>query len=113
MLCPKCGYYSERDDNICPECGTILEHESVRNLKGVQAIRQGKRAREEAVKNAARAAREASSRRGRTGAPRTGSQMPFVKDTRGDAEPEDETFRDDGTEETEEAGTFERRRRTF
>ena len=21
MLCPRCGYYTEKEDTVCPECG--------------------------------------------------------------------------------------------
>ena len=24
MLCPKCGYYSDREESVCPECGKDL-----------------------------------------------------------------------------------------
>ena len=49
MLCPKCGYYTETDENVCPSCGEILKHESGYRDEGAQAIRQGKRAREAAT----------------------------------------------------------------
>ncbi len=47
MLCPFCGTYGAANDVICPACGRLLprgeNHDS-----GVMAIRQGKRARQEA-----------------------------------------------------------------
>ena len=46
MLCPKCGYYSDREESVCPECGNILQYSSGIPKEGPQAIRQGKRARE-------------------------------------------------------------------
>ena len=24
MLCPKCGYFSEKEENVCPECGEVI-----------------------------------------------------------------------------------------
>ena len=24
MLCPRCGYYAEKEETVCPECGEIL-----------------------------------------------------------------------------------------
>ena len=24
MLCPRCGYYSDKEENVCPECGEIM-----------------------------------------------------------------------------------------
>ena len=46
MLCPKCGFYSDREESVCPECGNILQLSSGIPSEGPQAIRQGKRARE-------------------------------------------------------------------
>ena len=48
MLCPRCGYFTENEEIVCPECGEVLSGSS-QNLTGVQAIRQGKRARQAAV----------------------------------------------------------------
>ena len=48
MLCPKCGYYADHEENVCPSCGEILRHDSGIREQGAQAIRQGKRAREAA-----------------------------------------------------------------
>ena len=47
MLCPYCGTYAETDDIVCPACGKTLPHGENQDT-GVMAIRQGKRAREEA-----------------------------------------------------------------
>ena len=85
MLCPKCGFYSEGEESVCPECGAILRHSSVIPTEGPQAIRQGKRARD-AVTGRAReeAAEEAAGRRARRGDEQN-RQAPRVADTR-DAE---------------------------
>ena len=48
MLCPFCGTYADSDDIVCPGCGKLLPRGENRD-SGVMAIRQGKRAREEAV----------------------------------------------------------------
>ncbi len=39
MLCPKCGYYSEREESVCPECGKILLARGGETEEGIQAIR--------------------------------------------------------------------------
>lgn len=49
MLCPYCGTYSASSDIVCPACGRLLPHGENHDA-GVQAIRQGKRAREDAAK---------------------------------------------------------------
>ena len=46
MLCPKCGYYTDREDTVCPECGEILNAIAGGPAGGAEAIRQGKRARQ-------------------------------------------------------------------
>ena len=46
MLCPRCGYYTETEEIVCPECGEVLAQSVAQNLVGIQAIRQGKRARQ-------------------------------------------------------------------
>ena len=48
MLCPFCGTYADTDDIVCPSCGKLLPRGENRD-SGVMAIRQGKRAREEAA----------------------------------------------------------------
>ena len=55
MLCPKCGYYSEKEEIVCPECGEVLAVEGLQKQTGAQAIRQGKRAREAALRQPAAA----------------------------------------------------------
>ena len=82
MLCPKCGFYSEGEESVCPECGAILRHSSVIPTEEPQAIRQGKRARD-AVAARARvdAAEEAAGRRARRGDGQD-RQAPRVADTR-------------------------------
>ena len=108
MLCPKCGYYSDREESVCPECGNILQPASGIPKEGPQAIRQGKRAREAVRTRQERpAAQETSGRRARAGAGRGTLKLPSVKDTRRTAETEDEI------PEMEEDTGIERRRRTF
>ena len=46
MQCLKCGFYTEQDMILCPECGELLSENSSAKQQGVQAIRQGKRARQ-------------------------------------------------------------------
>ena len=110
MLCPKCGYYSDREESVCPECGNILHHFAGMPQEGPQAIRQGKRARE-AVRSSApeRPAKSPEGRRSRSRSGNSAVRMPSVRDTR-NAKPE-ETDPYAG-ESGSEAG-FERRRRTF
>lgn len=48
MLCQRCGNYVAPDDIICPSCGALIERGDTQE-EGVKAIRQGKRAREEAA----------------------------------------------------------------
>ena len=110
MLCPRCGFYAEQDENVCPGCGEILRSKSSgREEKGVQAIRQGKRAREAAKARPAekKTAPEKKARR-RPGAHHTSSdtiEMPSVSDTR-------EGSAEGGTEGKDEPGPiFERRQR--
>ena len=111
MLCPKCGYYTEQDESVCPSCGSVLNHESGIRLQGAQAIRQGKRARETAVSRPAQKGKEPDEKRRRSGASHATVSIPSVKDKR--------TISDlDGitVSETEGFGkpgaSFERRRRT-
>ena len=52
MLCPRCGYYTDREDTVCPECGEILNANAGEPTGGAEAIRQGKRARQ-AIRDAA------------------------------------------------------------
>lgn len=113
MLCPKCGYYAEREDSVCPECGEILNAEASLPTEGAEAIRQGKKARTAILDAAARQTAETKRRR-RSGASHATVEMPAVHDER-----EEEAFPVypvSETENTEEENdgdfTFERRRRT-
>ena len=109
MLCPKCGYYSEQEESVCPECGRILSPLAGEALDGVQAIRQGKRAREEAGKRIRHSERDLSAR---PGASRAG-MMPAVRDTRREDTPDNEEngYTPAEDETAGEAGEgFERRR---
>ncbi len=111
MLCPKCGFYSDREESVCPECGNILQYSMGIPQEGPQAIRQGKRAREATrMKQSRSDAPETGGHRthGRSG--RRAMKMPTVRDTRRTDEPESEET--PGTIENTEPG-FERRRRTF
>ena len=113
MLCPRCGYYAEKEDTVCPECGEILNSGTDMPYSGAEAIRQGKRARQ-AIHEAAERTLEVKRRR-RSGASRATVEMPALKDT----EDEKESFAEYRVSETEAAGdedgdsvVFERRRRT-
>ena len=109
MLCPKCGYYSDREESVCPECGHILQLSSGIPKEGPQSIRQGKRARENARTRLNHSTQETADRR-RGGSGRGNLKLPSVRDTRRSAESGGE----DTTETTEENGAgFERRRRPF
>ena len=68
MLCPRCGYYAEKEDTVCPECGEILNSGTDMPYSGAEAIRQGKRARQ-AIHEAAERTLEVKRRR-RSGASR-------------------------------------------
>ena len=109
MLCPKCGYYSERDESVCPECGNILHHFSGIPQEGPQAIRQGKRAREAVRSVQERPADRTEGRRSRSRG-NSAVRLPSVRDTRNTSEPED-TEKDPAASGGE--ADFERRRRTF
>ena len=124
MLCPKCGYFSEREENVCPECGEVIAFSDGSPAGGsAEMIRQGKRAREAIRTAAARShARTAegeksaeTARKRHSGASRATVEMPAVQDSR---EQEGETVypvseSDEGDGEGGEAEpSFERRRRT-
>lgn len=66
MLCPHCSGYITAEDIVCPECGAPVDA-AQEEISGVQAIRQGRRARQ------AQAANEptVTPRRVRRGASRT------------------------------------------
>ena len=113
MLCPRCGYYAEKEETVCPECGEILTTGNDAPYSGAEAIRQGKRARQ-AIHEAAEKTMEIKRRR-RSGASRATVEMPALKDER----EEEDSFPDYRISESEIAGeeggeevVFERRRRT-
>lgn len=81
MLCKKCGYYAEEEAIVCPECGELLTRDIRIREGGAQAIRQGKRAREE-IRNKPIKAEEEIRRKKRGGASHATVQIPSVKDTR-------------------------------
>ena len=112
MLCPKCGYYTEGEDAVCPECGAILNAYSGMPAGGAEAIRQGKRARQ-AIRDAAAKQDTEARRKRRSGASHATVEIPLIRDN----QPEDDTpsftvsereILGDG--ESEEP-VFERRRR--
>ena len=111
MLCPRCGYYTDREDTVCPECGEILNANAGEPTGGAEAIRQGKRARQ-AIRDAADRQTAEARRRRRSGASHATVEMPLIRDEREDEEPaytvsEREII---GDEEGEEP-LFERRHR--
>ena len=114
MLCPKCGYYAEREELVCPECGEILNAGAGTPAEGAESIRQGKRARQAIHDAAARRSQEARRKR-RSGASHATVEMPAVRDDRPEGDlsgysvsEQDIAYEDeDGPD-----GTFERRRRT-
>lgn len=113
MLCPRCGYYAEKEETVCPECGEILNSGTDMAYSGAEAIRQGKRARQ-AIHEAAERTLEVRRRR-RSGASRATVELPALKD---ETENE-EAFAEYRVSETEIAGeedgenvVYERRRRT-
>ena len=114
MLCPRCGFYADREDTVCPECGEILNISPAVAPQGAESIRQGKRARE-AIRTAARQSAEARKRR-RSGASHATVEMPAIRDDRVREEPEtytvseEEAYRDGG--EDDGNTVFERRRRS-
>ena len=103
MICPKCGYYSENDEMVCPQCGELLRQPYRGNTEGVQAIRQGKRAREAAAGRTAK--NEAVRRRRRSGASRAAVAPQPTPQPELPPEPQDEE------ESDPEPQTFERRYR--
>ena len=110
MLCPKCGFYSEKEENVCPECGNILRQASDFRQRGAQAIRQGKRAREAAKTKQPRPAAEPMTGKHRKPTRQETVEMPVVQDTRVLAGEEEEWKT--GNEDSGPAPAFERRRRT-
>ena len=113
MLCPGCGYYADKEESVCPECGAILNAAAELPTEGAEAIRQGKRARQ-AIRDAAAAQSTETRRRRRSGASHATVEMPAVRDDRTDEDPSvypvSETEDADG--EDGEGPVFERRRRS-
>lgn len=113
MLCPGCGYYTDKDETVCPKCGAILNANAESPEGGAEAIRQGKRARQ-AIRDAAAVQNAEARRRRRSGASHATVEMPAVRDDRLEddlsgytvSEPEEP-----GEKDGEEL-IFERRRRT-
>lgn len=110
MLCPKCGYYAERDENVCPSCGNILSHPSGIRAEGAQSIRQGKRARESAKARPVQDKELIEARKRRSGASHATVEMPTVRDERFAGN----DYFDSMTVSEQSAGpSMERRRRAF
>ena len=111
MLCPKCGYYAENEENVCPSCGNILTHPSGEKAAGAQAIRQGKRAREAVHGYPVRKEDTPEVRKRRSGASHATLEMPTVKEERFTGNDYFDTMT---VSESDVPGpSFERRRRTF
>ena len=109
MLCPRCGYYAEREENVCPSCGNILNHPTGTKAEGAEAIRQGKRAREAARSRPVPDEAEVEARKRRSGASHATVEIPTVKEERfADADYFDSMTVSEG--ETSDL-TYERRRR--
>ena len=115
MLCPRCGYYTETEETVCPECGEILDAGAAAPEGGAEAIRQGRRARQAIRDAAAKAQADEAKRRRRSGASHATVEMPAVQDNREEEEypsfPVSE--REIAGAEGEEEPSFERRRRTM
>ena len=111
MLCPKCGYYSDRDENVCPECGKILQQASEPRHGSAQAIRQGKKAREATAARPAKPVSENMTHRMPRSETRQDTiEMPVVRDTRGETGEEGRDFPGETSEIVPDP--VERRRRT-
>ena len=112
MLCRKCGYYTDRDDSVCPECGEILNENAGAPTGGAEAIRQGKRARQAIYDAVSKQTTEARRKR-RSGASHATVEMPAVQED--DEEEKISAFtvseREVIGDEDSGAPAFERRRR--
>lgn len=112
MLCPRCGYYTDKEDTVCPECGEILNASAGGPTGGAEAIRQGKRARQ-AIRDAAAKQTTEAKRKRRSGASHATVEMPAIRDDYRDEETPVFTVSEKellGEEDGEEP-SFERRRR--
>lgn len=108
MLCKSCGCFAEDDAIVCPECGKLLRMTPLTPEAGVEAIRQGKRAREARLKQATQP-REELRRKRRSGASRATIPIPAILDTRDEGQfsaDSFETVKADSTGKGQE--TFER-----
>ena len=108
MLCKSCGCFAEDDAIVCPECGKLLRMTPLTPEAGVEAIRQGKRAREARLKQATQP-REELRRKRRSGASRVTIPIPAILDTRDEGQfsaDSFETVKADSTGKGQE--TFER-----
>ena len=112
MLCPRCGYYAEKEDTVCPECGEILNIGADLPTEGAEAIRQGKRARQ-AIREAAFTQAAENRRRRRSGASHATVELPAVRDDRDEGDISSYTVSEKESEsgESREGSVFERRRR--
>ena len=110
MLCPRCGYYSDREDTVCPECGEILDYASGAPAEGAETIRQGKRARQ-AIHAGNNGETPEAKRKRRSGASHATIEMPSVQDDRPQGDPVLYPVSEpDGPDDGSNTG-FERRRR--
>ena len=111
MLCPRCGYYSDREESVCPECGEILSYDSGAPTGRAEMIRQGKRARQAIHANPGKESPEEKRKR-RSGASHATVEMPAVQDNRVQEDPAAYPVSDAIDPEDEDHTGFERRRRT-
>ena len=112
MLCPRCGYYTDREESVCPECGEILNPSAGMPAGGAEAIRQGKRARQ-AIRDAAAKQTAEARRKRRSGASHATVEIPAIQDGQPDDDIPAITVSEKDTIEGAEGEntTFERRRR--
>ena len=111
MLCPRCGYYTDREDTVCPECGEILNAYAGGPAGGAEAIRQGKRARQ-AIRDAAEKQTTEARRKRRSGASHATVEMPAIHEEAEDDIPAFTVSEKEIIGDEENGGTgFERRRR--
>ena len=111
MLCPRCGYYTDREDTVCPECGEILNANAGGPTGGAEAIRQGKRARQ-AIRDAAERQSSEARRKRRSGASHATVEMPVIRDEQEEDIPAVTVSEKDMIGDEDGGSTvFERRRR--